>query len=98
MVPELGFVKLRYKLPDGKQSRLVTRTVPANLMTSAAAPGGDMAFVTAVAAFGQRLRGDTYLGSFSLADARALAGSQQGIWRQEFVRLTRLADKRGMGD
>jgi Ca-activated chloride channel family protein len=95
---ELGFVKLRYKLPDGQQSRLITRPVPASLMTSAAAPSGDMAFVAAVAAFGQRLRGDTFLGSFSLADARALAGNQQGIWREEFVRLTRLADKRCTGD
>ncbi|MEP7005099.1 MAG: VWA domain-containing protein [Sphingomonas bacterium] len=89
---ELGFVKLRYKLPNGKTSQLVTRTLPANLMTTATAPSGDMAFVTAVAAFGQTLRGDKYLGSYSLADARALAGSPQGFWRQEFVRLTRLAD------
>jgi Ca-activated chloride channel family protein len=95
---ELGFVKLRYKLPDGKQSRLVTRTLPASLMKGAAAPSGDMAFVTAVAAFGQKLRGDTYLGRYGLADARTLAGSQQGYWRQEFVRLTRLADRKGPGD
>ncbi|MEO7688459.1 MAG: VWA domain-containing protein [Sphingomonas sp.] len=89
---ELGFVKLRYKMPDGKTSQLVTRTVPANLMATAATPSGDMAFVTAVAAFGQTLRGDKYLGRYGLADARALAGSPQGYWRQEFVRLTRLAD------
>jgi Ca-activated chloride channel family protein len=61
-------------------------------MAAATAPSGDMAFVTAVAAFGQKLRGDTYLGGYSFADARALAGSQQGYWRQEFVQLTRLAD------
>jgi Ca-activated chloride channel family protein len=57
-----------------------------------------MAFVTAVAAYGQKLRGDSFLGSFSLADARALAGSQQDSWRQEFVRLTRLADRKRAGD
>jgi Ca-activated chloride channel family protein len=95
---ELAFVKLRYKLPDGKESRLVTRPVPASLMKNAAAPTSDMAFVAAVAAYGQKLRGDTFLGSFSLADARALAGSQEDSWRQEFVRLTRLADKRRAGD
>jgi Ca-activated chloride channel family protein len=91
--PELGFVKLRYKLPGEAQSRLISRAVPAGLMATAQAPQGDMAFVTAVAAFGQKLRGDKYLGSYSLADTRALAGSPQGYWRQEFVRLTRLADR-----
>ena len=53
-----------------------------------------MAFVTAVAAFGQKLRGDTYLGSYSLADARALAGDPRGYYRQEFVRLAGLAEAR----
>jgi Ca-activated chloride channel family protein len=75
---ELGFVKLRYKLPDGTESRLMSRSLPASLMKNAAAPTGDMAFVSAVAAFGQKLRGDSYLGNFSMADARLLAGIQQG--------------------
>jgi Ca-activated chloride channel family protein len=89
---ELGFVKLRYKLPDGGKSRLISRAVPAGLMATAQAPQGDMAFVTAVAAFGQKLRGDKFLGSYSLADIRALAGSSQDYWRREFVGLIRLAD------
>ena len=91
---ELGFVKLRYKLPNESQSRLISRVVPASLMATATAPTGDMAFVTAVAAYGQKLRGDKYLGGYRLADATALAGNPQGYWRQEFVQLTRLADKR----
>ncbi|MDB5705648.1 MAG: hypothetical protein JWN66_2764 [Sphingomonas bacterium] len=95
---ELGFIKLRYKLPGEATSRLITRPVAASLMAGAVAPSGDMAFVTAVAAFGQKLRGDKYLGSYGFADARTLAGTQQDYWRQEFVRLTRLADKRGTRD
>lgn len=91
---ELCFVKLRYKLPEGGASRLISRPVPATMLRDATAPTGDMAFVTAVAAFGQKLRGDKYLGTYSFGDIQRLAGSQQGPWRQEFVRLTGMADNR----
>ncbi|MEI9850429.1 MAG: hypothetical protein WDN24_05695 [Sphingomonas sp.] len=48
-----------------------------------------MAFVTAVAAFGQRLRGDKYLNGYGYRDIVALAGSGGGYWREEFGRLVR---------
>ncbi len=92
---ELAFVKLRYKLPDGRTSREITRPVPAALAATARAPAGDMAFAIAVAAFGQKLRGDSHLGRYGLADIRALAGEPNGYWRQQFVELTRLADRGG---
>lgn len=88
---ELAFVKLRYKLPDGDTSRLIERPVPVAMMAGAGAPSGDLAFATAVAAFGQKLRGDKYLGGFGYPDIAALAGPQQAEWRQEFVRLVKLA-------
>ena len=88
---ELAFVKLRYKLPDGTTSRLIERPVSASLMRTAARPTGDFAFATAVAAFGQRLRGDPMLGGFSHAQIAGLAGRQNDFWRQEFVRLVGLA-------
>ena len=91
---ELAFVKLRYKLPDGRTSREVARPVPATLVAQAGQPAGDMAFATAVAAFGQKLRGDKYLGSYGFRDIRALAGEPSGYWRQQFVELTRLADRK----
>ncbi|THD35661.1 MAG: VWA domain-containing protein [Sphingomonas sp.] len=91
---ELCFVKLRYKLPEGGASLLITRPVPAMSLRTAAWPTGDMAFVTAVAAFGQKLRGDKYLGSYRFADIQRLAGSPDGYWRQEFVRLAGMADRR----
>ena len=92
---ELAFVKLRYKLPAGGPSRELSRPVPASALASARPPSGDMAFATAVAAFGQKLRGDKYLGDYRYADIRALAGDPKGLWRQQFVELTRLADRGG---
>lgn len=89
---EAAFVRLRYKLPGGTASRLIERAVPATLLATARPPAGDMAFAVAVAAFGQRLRGDKYLGGYGLGDARRLAGDPAGYWRQEFVRLAALAE------
>ena len=91
---ELCFVKLRYKLPEGGPSKLISRPVPASMLASATAPRGDMAFVAAVAAFGQKLRGDKYLGTYGFADITRLAGNPQSPWRQEFVRLTDMAATR----
>lgn len=94
---ELAHLRLRYKLPGEDESRLIERPVQAGMIASARAPRGDMAFVTAVAAFGQRLRGDTYLNDFSFADIRRLArasGSNSDYWRREFVELTQLAEAR----
>jgi Ca-activated chloride channel family protein len=88
---ELAHVKLRYKLPDGDTSRLIERTVPASAMARAASPTGDFAFAAAVAAFGQKLRGDEMMNGFDNADIAALAGRQEDFWRQEFVRLVGVA-------
>ena len=104
---ELAFVKLRYKLPNGDASKLIEHPVSGSLLRDAAPPSGDMAFAVAVAGFAQKLRGDTMLGDWSYADIRRLAGtqwsfSQQGYWRQEFLKLVDLAgsqhDARREGD
>ncbi|NML07049.1 VWA domain-containing protein [Sphingomonas sp. G-3-2-10] len=89
---EAAFVKLRYKLPGNETSRLISRPVPAGLIRTAQAPRGDMAFITAVAAFGQRLRGDKYLNNFGYSQILGLAGSSNNYWRTEFGQLVRLAD------
>jgi Ca-activated chloride channel family protein len=86
------FVKLRYKLPDGKESRLIEKSVPMSAFRQAAAPSGDLAFAESVAAYGQILRHDTYMSGFTLADARQLAGHPDGYLRNEFVELTRMAE------
>lgn len=94
---ELAHLRLRYKLPGEDESRLIEQPVSASLIRTARSPRGDMAFVTAVAAFGQRLRGDTYLGDFDFGDIRRLArssGSNGDYWRGEFIELTELAEAR----
>ena len=88
---ELAFVKLRYKLPDGTTSRLIERAVPATLLASASAPRGDMAFATAVAAFGQKLCGDPLLGNLTYAGIASLADGQRDYYRQEFAKLVAIA-------
>jgi len=88
---ELAYVKLRYKLPDGDTSRLIERPVSASLLTSARAPSGDFAFAAAVAAYGQKLRGDPLMGRWTFADSARLAGGQRDFYRQEFVKLATLA-------
>lgn len=96
---ELAQVRLRYKLPEGGASRLITRPVDAGQLRNAPMPHGDLAFAVAVAGFAQKLRGDDLLGDWGYADVKRLAGtqwgfSQQAWWRSEFLRLVDLADSR----
>lgn len=88
---ELAFVKLRYKLPGESTSRLIERPVARSLIASAAAPRGDLAFAVAVAAYGQKLRGDPLLAGFGWQQVGALAGEPGDFSRAEFVKLIALA-------
>lgn len=92
---ELAHLRLRYKLPGDDRSRLIERPVQAGLLRSATAPSGDFAFIAAVAAYGQLLRGDTNLNGFSFADVRRLAtrARTDSYWRREFVELASLAER-----
>lgn len=92
---EVAFVKLRYKLPDGATSKLIEQPVPAMLMWNRRAPAPDFRFAAAVAAFGQKLRGDPLLGTYSYGQIADLAGTQNDFWRQEFVRLVGVAGSLG---
>ena len=94
---ELAQVRLRYKLPNGDASRLITQPVEASRLRNAPMPSGDLAFAVAVAGFAQKLRGDDLLGDWGYADVKRLAGSQWGFsqqawWRSEFLRLVDRAD------
>jgi Ca-activated chloride channel homolog len=88
---ELAFVQLRYKLPDGDNSRLIQQPIPASALAAARAPAGDMAFAAAVAAYGQKLKGDPRIGDFGWDGIRGLAKPGQDYWRQEFLKLVDLA-------
>ncbi len=89
---EAAFVKLRYKAPDGDTSTLITEALPASLLANAPAPSGDFAFATSVAAFAQKLRGDTMLDDYSYDAIRRLAGRQTDFYRQEFIKLVGVAE------
>jgi Ca-activated chloride channel family protein len=94
---ELCFVKLRYKLPGEATSRLIEQPVRASAVRKDidAAPA-DQRFAVAVAAFGQRLRGEPQVASVSYDQIARLANDARGDdregYRAEFVKLVRMAD------
>jgi Ca-activated chloride channel family protein len=97
---ELCFVKLRYKLPGASTSRLIEHAVPASTARASfeAAPL-DARFAVAVAAFGQRLRGEPQLADTPYAAIADLANGAKGAdpegYRAEFVKLVRMAESLG---
>jgi Ca-activated chloride channel homolog len=92
---ELAFVRLRYKRPDEDVSRLIERPIPARALTRAGRESADFRFAASVAAFGQKLRGGEYLGSFGYeaiaALARASTGTDRDGYRAEFLELVAAA-------
>ena len=84
---ELGYVKLRYKKPDGETSILLERAVPFRITPASA----DFAFASAVAGFGMILRDSEHRGTITLDQVIALAQDAMGEdvegYRAEFVRL-----------
>lgn len=89
---ELAFLRLRYKEPGGSQSRLVELPIS----STPTDPDPETRFATAVAGFGQLLRGSDYLEDWTLSDAIRLAETARGIdpngYRAEAIRLMRLAE------
>ena len=88
---ELLTVKLRYKAPDGDESRLIT--VPVKNRTSELSE--NVGFAAAVVEFGMLLRESEHRGSSTFREASALArrfrGEDPDGYRAEFVRLIELA-------
>ena len=91
--PELMFVKLRYKDPDGKRSRLVTHPV----MDGTTIPSSDFTFAASVAAFAMVLRDSRYCGATDLEEvlrwARNSVGADREGYRREFLELVREAHR-----
>ncbi|PCI56357.1 MAG: hypothetical protein COB36_03465 [Alphaproteobacteria bacterium] len=101
---EYAFLKIRYKLPMESKSKLITRAItaqdnvdkcPALAKCQLPVLSVDTNFATAVAAFGQILKGGQYTGDFSYDDVIALArkgkGDDQFGYRAEFINMVRLA-------
>lgn len=92
---EIGFLKLRYKLPDGDTSTLVEQPITrADAVNELAQADDDSRFAAAVAAFGQKLKGSNY-GETSWNDIRTLAqgarGADENGYRAEFMQLIDMA-------
>jgi Ca-activated chloride channel family protein len=91
---ELLTVKLRYKLPDENQSRLVEFPV-ANSNRAFQDADDDVRFAAAVAGFGMQLRRSPNAGKWTLADVERVAVSAKGRdrseLRAEFVELVQTA-------
>jgi Ca-activated chloride channel family protein len=97
---ELCFVKLRYKLPGKSTSREIAHPVhAATARKSLDAAPGDQRFAIAVAAFGQRLRGEPQLADYGYDRIAELANTARGDdpegYRAEFVKLVRTAETLG---
>jgi Ca-activated chloride channel homolog len=95
---EYAFVKLRYKAPGADESILLERpvTLSDRVASTAAAPQWAR-FATAVAGYGEMLKGGEALGTgFGWEEIRNLANGAKGPdefgYRAEFVQLTRLAE------
>jgi Ca-activated chloride channel family protein len=92
-VDEYAFLKIRYKLPKEDRSTLITTAVTRDLETAPVAR--EARWATAVAAFGQLLKGGKYTGAYGYDDVVALAQGAKGEdrfgYRAEFINLVRLA-------
>jgi Ca-activated chloride channel homolog len=93
---ELGFLRLRYKAPEGGDSKLIeTPITKALVLDDAAKAGVEQRFAAAVAAFGQKLKGSAYGEAMSWTSIIDLANGAKGAdldgYRAEFVQIVKLA-------
>lgn len=94
---DLLTVKLRYKAPDGDKSQLIDKSVVAGPVRPFDQASPDFQFATAVAAFGMKLRGSSYVGELSWAEIQKIArrnlGEDPGSYRAEFLTLVEKASR-----
>ncbi len=88
---ELGFLKLRYKLPGASASQVIEAPIP----VEPGQPDADARFAAAVAGMGQLLSEPKYLGHWGWDDAITLANGAKGDdlfgYRAEAIQMMRLA-------
>lgn len=88
---------MRYKLPQEEKSRLIELAITDEHRANQASESlvREAQFATAVAAFGQLLKGSKFINDFSYGGVIALAQSHKGDdefgCRTEFVQLVRKA-------
>jgi Ca-activated chloride channel homolog len=85
--PEMAFVKVRYKAPDGEVSRLLERPVADRV----GEPSRDLTFAAAVAGFGMLLRDSEHRGTLDAVHVLELARRGRGVdaegYRADFISL-----------
>ncbi|MEL6746109.1 MAG: YfbK domain-containing protein, partial [Pseudomonadota bacterium] len=91
----IGFLKMRYKLPGETKSKLVEQAVKTGQVQDFDKAAADVRFSVAVAAFGQKLRGQSALNDLDFDVINAMAADSRGEdragHRSEFSKLVRLA-------
>ncbi len=91
---EFAFVKIRHKLPNSDSSTLQTFPISQKQERSLKRASDDVRFAAALAAVGQKLRGQTQVSDFSYEDTIELASGAKGEdkhgYRAEFIQLVRL--------
>jgi Ca-activated chloride channel family protein len=91
---EYGYLKIRYKLPDGTESQLIEQPIAVRAGVPAALRR-DVQFATAVAGFAQLLQGGRYTGTLGYEQVYSAAedalGRDADGERKEFLQLVRLA-------
>ena len=92
---EFAFLRLRYKAPDGDESKLIETPLLVSALREPATTPAEARFATAVAAFGQRLRGGDYIGAFGYEQIAEVARESRGAdgegYRAEFIELVEMA-------
>ena len=92
---EYAFLKIRYKLPEQDTSTLITEPITKDQQEISARMKQETQWATAVAGFGQLLRGGKFTGTLTYNDvieqAQSAKGDDEFGYRSEFIQLTRLA-------
>lgn len=92
---EYGFLKIRYKLPDESESKLISEPIKVAQTELNAHIKREVEFATAVAGYSQLLKSSRYSGDFSYDDVIDLAQANKGQdpygYRTEFIQLVRIA-------
>jgi Ca-activated chloride channel family protein len=92
---EFAFLRLRYKAPDGDVSKLIETPLLISALKEPGTAPAEARFATAVAAFGQRLRGGDYIGAFGYDQIAEVARESRGGdgegYRAEFIDLVEMA-------
>ncbi|MEQ9266793.1 MAG: von Willebrand factor type A domain-containing protein [Balneolaceae bacterium] len=96
---EIMTVKLRYKEPQGDDSKLITHVIKTTEVSETLSE--NLSFSAAVASFGMLLRDSKFKGdaTFDLVDqlARNGKGSDMNGYRSEFIKIAELADLLSQG-